>query len=502
MLIPLENAPFVDIHHILPGTCLPIRGISAMEQRVHSEGTVRIATGEFVLYWVQITLRARENPAFNFAVEQANRLQQPVLVYHGLRSGYPWANDRFHTFILQSARDLAGEFREMGVQYEFFLERDRAWNGESPLIQLARRASLVVTDFFPTFTIPRQTARLRAILEESAAAGTGRSIPPVVAIDSATVVPVAALGRQFSGARAIRPALLEALPHYLHPVGTALPRKNRRIEVPFQSPDLSDVASLVASCSIDHTVPPSLLFRGGARAAQGKLSDFLASGLPRYEEERNNPVSNTASGLSPYLHFGNISPQEILIRAREAGPEKSYVAFQDQLLTWRELAFNFAYHDPRHRDPDSIPAWARKELEDHSADPRQTLYSAEQLERAETGDELWNSAQRSYLRDGYMHNYMRMLWGKAVLQWTADWRDAYRILEHLNNKYSLDGRDPNSYAGIGWIFGKFDRPFYRRPIYGLVRYMSLRAAAKKFDARAYVERFAAQPAPALPLQHG
>jgi deoxyribodipyrimidine photo-lyase len=423
---------------------------------------------------MQTTLRARDNFAFNFAVEEANRLGQPVLVYHGLRADYPWASDRIHTFILESAADLASDFAALGVQYEFFLGRRHGIQaGESPLVELARRASLVVTDFFPTFIVPRQTARLRQILQASG------SVTPVIAVDSSTVVPLAALGRPYNTARAIRPVLLDALLHHLHPVGTAAPDIRGKVEVPFTTPSFTDIGGLVASCPIDHEVAPSPVFRGGTAAARRQLEGFLERGLPRYDE-RSNPLSNVSSGLSPYLHFGNISPQEILLAAREAGPEDQYLKFRDQVLTWRELSFNFAYHDPRHREPESIPDWARRELDDHSEDPRPVIYTAEQLEKAATGDELWNAAQRQYLETGYMHNYLRMLWGKAVLQWTPDYRAAHRILVHLNNKYALDGRDPNSYAGIAWILGKFDRPFYRRPVYGLVRYMSLGAARKKF----------------------
>jgi deoxyribodipyrimidine photo-lyase len=233
-------------------------------------------------------------------------------------------------------------------------------------------------------------------------------------------------------------------------------------------------------------------------AARRQLEKFVSTGLSRYDE-RNDPNGTSSSGLSPYLHFGNISPQDVLLEAREAGPASQYALFQDQVLTWRELAFNFAYHNPRHRTPNAIPPWARKELEDHAADPRPVLYSEAELEQAATGEPLWNAAQQSYLRDGYMHNYLRMLWGKSVLQWTPDYREAWRILEQLNNRYALDGRDPCSYAGIAWIFGKFDRPFYRRPVYGLVRYMSLKAAAKKFDVRKYIATQERRSQPTLPL---
>jgi deoxyribodipyrimidine photo-lyase len=193
--------------------------------------------------------------------------------------------------------------------------------------------------------------------------------------------------------------------------------------------------------------------------------------------------------LSPYLHFGNISPHEMILQAREAGPSTQVDKFQDELLTWRELSYNFVYHNPRHRTIEAIPPWAREELRRGEDDPRPALYPESVMENAATGDELWNAAQRAYLVDGWMHNSLRMLWGKAVLAWTPNVAEALRILEHLNNKYSLDGRDPNTYGGIHWIFGKFDRPFFRRPIYGTVRYQSLKAAAKKFDVKLYISRY-------------
>ncbi len=307
-------------------------------------------------------------------------------------------------------------------------------------------------------------------------------------MDSATIVPVASLGREFSTARAIRPRLLEALPHHLHRAGTTLPRVRRRIDVPFDSQQIGNIPALAAACAIDHAVLPSPGFRGGPAAAQQRVGHFLQHGLAGYDQNHGDPLSDSASGLSPYLHFGNISPQEVLLAVREAAPEPDYVRFQDQLLTWRELSFNFAYHNRRHRGLGALPAWAQKELDEHAGDPRTTRYSARQLESANTGEELWNAAQRAYLRDGYMHNYMRMLWGKSVLQWTATPARAFAILEHLNNKYALDGRGPNAYSGIMWIFGKFDRPFYGRPVYGLVRYMSLKAARKKFDTEEYIRR--------------
>jgi photolyase PhrII len=443
------------------------------------------AAGEFVLYWLQTTMRAHGNPSLNFAVEQANRLGVPVVVYHGLRPDYPWASDRIHTFILESVVDLAADFEARDIQYGFYLQAGRGADGRtgrSPLVQLAERAALVVTDFFPTFIVPRQIRGLRRKIET-----------PVVAVDSCTLVPMRYHEREWPTARGIRPRLLEALPHYLHPIPDVQPRRRGPVDLPFDPvrPTPAGIPALIAGCDIDHGVPPSPAIRGGRRAALLRLGAFLKTGLSRYAEDRGDPNVDATSRMSPYLHFGNVSINEVLLATREAAPAAQYEKFQDEALTWRELAHNYAYHNPKHRTWAGVPAWAQKELEDHADDPRPMMYDEAELEHARTHDDLWNACQRSLLRDGELHNYLRMLWGKAVLQWTGTPQDALRILEHLNNKYALDGRDPNSYGGIFWIFGKFDRPFYRRPIYGTVRYQSLTAAAGKFDVTAYVRRHAA-----------
>lgn len=464
------------------------------DHRVHVGRRTQPVPGDYVLYWIQTTLRSRENPALNFAAERANELGLPLVVYQGLRPDYPWASDRFHAFILESAADMAADFADRGIPYGFHLERRRREAGEprpeSPLQQLAGRAAFVVTDYFPTFIVPRQTRRLRERIDA-----------PVVAVDSCTIVPMGYISRAHPTARGFRTEVVAALPHFLHPVGTVEPRTRRAFEFPFESalPIRGPVpaAELAASCDIDHAVGPSPSIRGGQRAAATRLAAFLETRLTRYAEDRGDPNHPEAvSGLSPYLHFGNISPQEVLLRVRDVAPPAQYERFQDELLVWRELAHNFCHHDPAHRTLAATPAWARKELDDHADDPRPALYSMEELERGKTGSVLWNAAQRAYVRDGTMPNYLRMLWGKAILHWSTDAGSALRTMEHLNNKYSLDGRDPNSYAGFHWILGKFDRPFYRRPVFGTVRYMSLTAAEKKFDVKAWLASEAKRDAPA------
>ena len=487
--------------------------------RIHAAGQGRPRPGgEFVLYWMQgIAMRATENFAFNFAAEQANALRVPLLVYQGLRPDYPWASDRHHTFILESVGELQREFGERGVQYAFYLAQGRRGAGtegrrdagtqgrrdagtegrrgagtegrrgagtegekaRSPLVQLADRAAVVVTEYSPTFIHPRQLKRLRE-----------KTATPVVAVDTSCVVPLAAITKAHPTARGFRTDLWRHYPDHLRPVGYVAPERRGTIDLPFEPTIVRDIPALVAECDIDHSVAPSPTIRGGTTAARRRFAWFLEHGLPRYADDRNDPNLDVTSRMSPYLHFGNISVQELLLGAKEAGSADQYAKFEDETVTWRELAHNFCFHDPKHRTVQAIPPWALAELTRHESDPRH-LYTDEQLERALTEDELWNACQRSLLRDGELHNYVRMLWGKAVLQWTPNAAEALRILEHLNHKYALDGRDPNSYGGIFWVFGKFDRPFYRRPIYGTVRYQSTRAAKDKFDVAGYIRRMGA-----------
>lgn len=467
-----------------------------LDHRLHPGPPAPPRRGDFVLYWLQTTMRSRDNFALNHAATLANERGLPLVVYQGLRPDYPWANDRIHNFILESTAELAADFARREIPYGLYLERQRRPDGgpaePSPLLALARRAAVVVTDYFPTFITPRQIRRLRERIEA-----------PVIAVDSCTIVPMASIRRQHKTARGFRTEALAALPHHLHPVGDVAPRIRRPFDFPFDSsaPSVGDLSieSIVASCDIDHSVPASPVIRGGQKAARKRLEAFLGTGLARYAEERGDPNHPEAvSGLSPYLHFGNIAPQEVLLRVREVAPPGQYDRFRDELLVWRELAHNFCHHDPRHRTISAVPEWARTELDDHADDPRPGSYSLEQLERGETESELWNAAQRAYLRDGTMPNYLRMLWGKAILHWSPDAATALRTMEHLNNKYALDGRDPNSYAGFHWILGKFDRPFFRRPVFGTVRYMSLTAAGKKFDVRRWLASEAAKDAAAAP----
>ena len=327
--------------------------------------------------------------------------------------------------------------------------------------------------------------------------------------------------RSYPSAYTFRRYLQKSLPHYLgqapeaDPIerlqGIATPTIPDSIleRWPSASTELSEGGPDPARLPLDHSVGP-LGQRGGTRAAGLQLQEFLRNRLSTYAEERNHPDEDAASGLSPYLHFGHISVHEILDRLAERegwipdfddrptngkrtgwwGMNPAAEAFLDQVVTWRELGFNMAANRPDHRDYESLPDWARQTLEDHAGDARPHLYSLDVFKAASTHDELWNAAQRQLLRDGIIHNYLRMLWGKKILEWTADPREAASVMVELNNRYAIDGRDPNSYSGIYWCLGRYDRPWGpERPVFGKIRYMTSRNTARKLRLKDYLERY-------------
>ena len=437
--------------------------------RVHAAGQpAPRPNGDLVLYWLQTTRRAEYNFALRFAADRADELGLPLLVYQSLTPDYPWASDRHHTFELESAAELSERFAQLGIQYAFALShepRDRITPGDTPLIQLARRAAVVVTDCYPSPRPRHAVAALRRRVEA-----------PVIAVDSCTVVPLAYHERAHLTARTFRREAMEAYRHFLAEPATAPElRRHRPIDLPFEPTRLAagEIAELVAQSAVDHDVPPVAEFVGGTLPARARLQRFLATGLPRYAESRRDPSEDATSRLSPWLHYGCIAPHEVISAAIDAGPARQVESFLHEALVWRELSHNLAWHVAEHTTAEAIPAWARKELRDQEAEERPALYDLSTLEQAATDSPAWNAAQRQYLERGWMHNDLRMRWGKQLIQWTRTHEEAFDYAVRLNDRWALDGQDPNSYAGILWLFGKFDRPFYRRRIYGTVRYMGM-----------------------------
>lgn len=433
--------------------------------------------GRYVLYWMQMFKRASHNYALNFAIQMANERQLPLVVYEGLKFYYPWANDRIHTFILEGVAEKQAEFSERGIRYIFYLQRNKR-DPRNTVAKLAREAALVVTDDYPCFIIPEHNQRIAELKL------------PVYAVDANGMVPLSALPKEEYAAYTIRPKLNRLLPDLPRTIVTPhldVQKPTLDVECPetIVSPD--NIADLVSECDIDHTVKPSNRYHGGTAAGRKRLTHFVRNILPHYDKTRNDPSVDGSSRLSPYLHFGFLSIQEVVAAVEQAkAPNTAKDAFLEEAIVRRELSFNFTRHNPDYDSLKSLPVWALKTMRDHADDPRAELLDAERIEAADTYDELWNAAQRELLSTGLLHNYMRMLWGKRVIEWQRSYEMAFELLVHLNNKYALDGRDPNSYAGILWCFGKHDRPWFEREIFGTIRYMTSRSMAKKFNARRYM----------------
>ncbi len=469
--------------------------------------------GRFVLYWMIAARRTRWNFGLQRAVELGNELDLPLVVLEPLRIGYRWASERFHRFVVEGMADNAARCERSGVPYHPYVEPS-AGSGSGLLETLAGRASAIVTDDFPAFFLPRMV--------EAAAKRVGVRVE---AVDGNGLLPLRATEGPFATAYAFRRFLQRELPAHLetapHPDPLSLLRRAggretgdaesipRDVRDRWPAADLSDPAALVRALSVDRSVP-AVAARGGAEAASRRAGAFVDDVLPRYADEANRPESEATSLLSPYLHFGHLSAHELFHRvavgegwtpARLAsdargrrsgwwGMSEGAEAYLDQAVTWRELGFVRCVHVDRYDAYEALPEWARETLSEHASDAREFVYDLDRFEAARTHDPLWNAAQRQLRREGRIHNYMRMLWGKKILEWSESPREALRVMFELNDKWALDGRDPNSATGILWILGLHDRPWGpERPIFGKVRYMSSTNTARKHRVGRYLARY-------------
>ena len=434
---------------------------------------------KYVLYWMQMFKRATHNHALTYAVEQANARKLPLVVYEGLKFYYPWASDRFHTYILEAVEEKRRAFEKLGVKYVFYLQKDER-SPKQVVARIARDAALIVTDDFPCFIIPDHN---RAIVAKAQI--------PVYAVDSNGVIPMSKFDKEEFAARTIRPKIKRLLPEYLVKFKEAkinVRAGNIEVDCPDTEVTAENIPKLVADCAIDHTVKPSNVYQGGAANGRKRLKYFVEKILPGYDASRNKPEIDGCSRLSSYLHFGFLSPLEIAFAVLESNaPQTAKDAYLEELIVRRELSYNFTRFNPKYDSLEALPDWAKATMREHAGDRREIIYSLEELENCQTYDELWNASQREMNRSGEIHNYVRMLWGKNVIAWTRSYEDAFAILDHLNNKYCLDGRNPNSYAGILWCFGKHDRAWMERSVFGKLRYMTTGSTGKKFDARKYIE---------------
>lgn len=468
--------------------------------------------GDYVLYWMIANRRTRWNFSFQRAAKWAEKLGKPLVVFEALRVDYPWASDRLHTFVIQGMHDNARDLADSPVLYYPYVEPE-VGAARGLLKSLSDRACVIVTDDFPCFFLPRMVEltakRLDVRLEK---------------VDSNGLLPMRSADRTFTTAHSFRRYLqknlsphLERFPEKNPLAGRAFPAAEPDLieaiqkKWPPATPEtLDDPAAYASQLPIDHDVPAVLDSPGGAVAAEKTLRRFLQHRLDRYADYRNDVEQEAVSGISPYLHFGHLSAHQVFQQVAELESwEPSQLStdtkgsrsgwwnmspnaesYLDELITWRELGYNMCHREQNFDQFESLPDWALKTLEEHADDKRTHVYSLEQFEQAGTHDELWNAAQRQLIAEGRIHNYLRMHWGKKVLHWSESPQEASRILIELNNKYALDGRNPNSYSGIFWCFGRYDRAWGpEREIFGKIRYMSSDSARRKLSLKSYLLRF-------------
>jgi deoxyribodipyrimidine photo-lyase len=468
-------------------------------------------SGGYVLYWMIASRRLHFNFALDRALEHCAALRKPLLIFEALRIGYPWASDRLHCFVIDGMDDSSRTCAKRGIAYYPYVE-PVAGAGKGLLLALAENACAVITDEFPCFFLPRMVA------------SAGKRLPvKLEAVDSNGLLPIYACEKAVSQAFDFRRYLQKELPKHLAEFPRADPLGKTRLQDapapigkivkqwPAASEDLlSGDSAQLKSFPIDHAVRPVEL-RGGHANARKCLLEFLERKLTLYSDKRNQPELDVGSGLSPFLHFGHIGVHEIfseLAKKEKWNAEKLSLrangsregwwkmsanaeSFLDEVVTWREVGYNFSSHRSDYDKYESLPDWVQNTLGDHAKDEREYIYSMDEFEVGRTHDLLWNAAQMQLVREGIIHNYLRMLWGKKILQWARSPQEAAKIMIHLNNKYALDGRDPNSYSGIFWVLGRYDRPWAPiRPVFGSIRYMSSENTARKVSVKNYIRKYA------------
>ena len=505
-----ERSPSIALRESVPASRL----------RVVTDLPPRPGAGAYVLYWMIAARRTRYSFALQRARAWAEELRCPLLVLEPLRAGHRWAADRHHVFVLQGMADQRARLRAAGVRYLPYAEPEPG-AGRGLLAALAERAAVVVTDDWPAFFLPRMVAaagrRLHTRLE---------------AVDGNGLLPMRSADRVFTRAHSFRAYLQRELPEHLeqlprpdplrgYGLGAArLPRTVLQRWPMLGEAELRQPERMVATLPIDHG-PGPVERTGGERAGTARLERFLDEGLPRYLDERNHPDADAGSGLSPWLHFGHVSTHQVLhalaeredwtpmrLGPAQGGTREGYwgtsaaaEAFLDELVTWRELGFNYCAHRDDADRFESLPEWARRTMAEHAGDPRPHLYDLDALQEARTADPLWNAAQRQLLREGRIHNYLRMLWGKKIYEWSASGEQALARMLELNNRWGVDGRDPNSYSGIAWVLGRYDRAWGpERPVHGKLRYMTSDSTARKLRVREYLARYAAEPRAPAPVR--
>lgn len=445
--------------------------------------------GKFVVYWMQSSVRTRYNHALTYAIMKANELKQPLIVYFGLVDSFPEANLRHYRFLAEGLYDVKKELERKRIKFIIAHVRSHS----EALTKICAEASVLVTD--------RGYLKIQKEWRREAATKIKCAF---MQIESDVVVPVeTASNKEEFAARTIRPKITKLLRGFL----IELP-ECEVLKPSFEMPDdffcgpnrnngfkilnlnsYSEIKDILDVLNIDRTVRESNYYKGGQNEAERRLAEFIGLKLEKYAELRNDPSLGWLSEMSPYLHFGNISPLKIAIGLQDIS-ESVKEKYLEEVIVRRELAVNFCEYNSEYDTINAIPDWAKITLEKHSNDTRGYVYDRAGFEMAMTHDHYWNAAQLEMTATGKMHNYMRMYWGKKIIEWSRTPEEAFETMIYLNNKYELDGRDPNSFTGVAWCFGKHDRPWFERPVLGNLRYMNENGLKRKFNIDDYVKKIA------------
>lgn len=430
-----------------------------------------IKARDYIIYWMQQSQRTEYNHALEYAVQKANESNKPLIVFFGLTDDFPDANERHYHFMLEGLKEVNQSLKDRYIKFLI-----RHVSPEVGAVDLSDEASMIVTD--------RGYLDIQKEWRDHAADNIDC---PLIQIESDVVVPVETTSeKEEYAARTIRPKIHEQLDRFLKPLEER-EVDNKSLEYSFEGNIAGkDIEDIISDLDIDSSVKPVDTFHGGTDNANDRLKDFIENKLDGYPDNSNDPTKDYLSGMSPYLHFGQISPLYIALEIKKANSpgEEDYL---EELIVRRELAMNFVHYNDRYDSLECVPEWARESLEKHKEDERDYVYSRGEWENAETHDKYWNAAQKEMMKTGKMHGYMKMYWGKKILEWSETPEEAFQTALYLNNKYELDGRDPNGYTGVAWCFGKHDQGWKERPVYGKVRYMNANGLKRKFDADKYVE---------------
>jgi deoxyribodipyrimidine photo-lyase len=427
--------------------------------------------GVYVLYWMQASNRAHYNHALEYSIKVANSLNKPLIVYFGLYNEFPESNTRHYQFLIQGLNNTRYLLEKNNIK--MVITKKLPPEGA---LQMAEEASMIVTDrgYLPVQREWRQ--ELSKNIE-----------CPLVQVESDVVVPIETVSsKEEYSAATIRRKINKYLDEFMTPFKHSY-IKNNSLDYDFESLPIEDVKKTMQLLDIREKVVPLTGFQGGNTSAQKRFNYFLENKLDHFSDLRNDPTVDYLSHMGPYIHFGQISPLFLAFEVQKIKSPGS-AAYLEELIIRRELSMNFVYYDPDFDNFNCLPDWAKKTLLEHSRDPREYSYSLDELEKAQTHDPYWNAAQKEMVHFGKMHGYMRMYWGKKILEWTDNPLQAYPTALYLNNKYELDGRDPNGYAGVAWCFGKHDRAWKERDIFGKVRYMNDNGLRRKFKIEKYLEK--------------